>query len=504
MASLGTLAVNIVARTEKFTAGISKTLSQTDRLNNRMGSLTKSVGAYVAAGLSAAAVTNKMQSAFERADAVGKLSDQLGLMPEKLTGLQHAADLSGVATNTLNASLSRVNIRIAEAAQGSGVATGALIELGLSAKTLNNLPLDDKFGMIADAISRVPNPADRARLATDLFGKSGTALVSVLELGSKGLHEATADAVALGQTLDRQTILKLEETNDAISRMTKSFDGLFTQMAGDWAPQLTEFADRMTQLSVETRKLTNPGKGEEGSFLGLMEGLGFQRTESGIFNWFVPKDGLPGRSQAEIDASIEKVNNQIGTVLARQVEKGASLIVNKIATQINLADAFEQRTRNQTFWNALQGKNLFGKPNKLRTTKESPVDKMLRDWGASAMSGLGSVGGAMRDAKRGANDAIWSDALNRLTFGALGERLNVAKGGQRNTLSDAAPRGGLAFAETGSVASYQQRAAIRNQSDRNQEMKSVAKNTFNAATGINKLVTLLGNAPVLAPANIGG
>lgn len=504
MASLGTLAVNIVARTEKFTAGITKTIGQTDRLSSRMGALTKSVAGFAAASLSATAIAHQMHDAFERADAVGKLSDQLGIMPEKLTGLQHAADLSGVATNTLNASLARVNIRIAEAAQGTGVASGALIELGLSAKTLNNLQLDDKFGRIADAVSRVQNEADRARLATDLFGKSGTALVSVLELGSKGLHEATNDAAQLGLTLDRNTIRNLEATNDAISRMQKSFGGFFNRMAGDWAPQLTEFADRMTKLSVEMQKWEKPRADEQGSFVGLMEGLGFQRTGSGIFNWFVPKDGLPGRSQEEINAAMEKVNNQIGTVLARQVESGASWVVKSMATQINLADAFEQKTRNTTFWNALQGKNLFGQPMKLKPPKESAVDKMLREWTGSAMSGLGSVGGAMRDAKNSINNAIWSDALNRLTFGMMGEGLPVARGGKRNALADTAPRGGLAFAETGSVASYQQRAAIRNQSERGKEMKSVAKNTANAATGIEKLVTILGNAPVLAPANIGG
>jgi hypothetical protein len=101
---------------------------------------------------------------------------------------------------------------------------------------------------IADALNGVTNPADRARIALDIFGRSGLAMTNITKEGSAGLRALMADAEALGLTVDREMAAKVEAANDAVTRLKSAFAGLGRTMAVELAPALKSVVDLLTQL----------------------------------------------------------------------------------------------------------------------------------------------------------------------------------------------------------------------------------------------------------------
>jgi hypothetical protein len=169
-------------------------------------------------------------------DALGKMADKIGIGTAELGGLRHAAELTGVATNTLDMGLQRMVRRVSEAASGSGEAKDALIELGLSAKALNAMAPDEQFRAIADAMEGVAGQGEKVRLAMRLFDTEGVALVNTLKGGSAALIEMEQEAERLGLRLSRGLVKGVEKANDSITVLGSYIANVFHRAVGELAP----------------------------------------------------------------------------------------------------------------------------------------------------------------------------------------------------------------------------------------------------------------------------
>ena len=226
-------------RLEKFSKKSSKSLKKV------RGSLNKlSLSASVTATAAAAGLARLTAKALSTADALGKTSDKLGVMPQKLQALQRAGELTGVSVETTNMALQRMTRRIAEAAKDSGEAVGALRELGLSGKELAKLPVDQQFAQIADAMNGAGTQADRVRLSMKLFDSEGVALVNTLKLGSQGFKDIEEEIDSTGESLSRLQIRKIEAANDAITKAKGQFSALGIQLAVKFAPIIKGLVER--------------------------------------------------------------------------------------------------------------------------------------------------------------------------------------------------------------------------------------------------------------------
>ena len=205
--------------------------------------------AALAAGAATAAFVGMRMSAI---DSLAKTADKVGTTTEALAGLQHAGELTGVSTNTMNMALQRMTRRVAEAAQGTGEAKNALRELGIDAETLKNLPLDQQMEMVSDSMAGVESQADRVRLAMKLFDSEGVALVNTLGQGGDALRAMMSEADQLGISLSRVDAAKIEQANDAASRMTGVFTGIGNQLAVSFSPMIEAASNAVTHLALTT------------------------------------------------------------------------------------------------------------------------------------------------------------------------------------------------------------------------------------------------------------
>lgn len=214
--------------------------------------------AFGTAGTAAAAALTKMSMA--SIDNLAKTADKIGTTTEALAGLRHAAELSGVSSDTLDMAMQRLTRRVSEAASGTGEAKNALIELGINAQALEQLPLDKQMEVIADKMGGVGTQADRVRLAMKLFDSEGVALVNTLGMGSEGLIAMAKEAEHLGITMSRVDAAQIEVANDAVTRAKGVFTGLGNQLAQAFSPIVMGVADAFRQTALDSEGFGDIGQ----------------------------------------------------------------------------------------------------------------------------------------------------------------------------------------------------------------------------------------------------
>ncbi len=89
--------------------------------------------------------------------------------------------------------------------------------------------------MIADGMQAVNSQADKLALAMDIFGKSGTEMVSTLEGGRDAIGESV-DFMNKWNGLTEAQIAAVGASNDAWDRIGVALDGISTKMAAEVAP----------------------------------------------------------------------------------------------------------------------------------------------------------------------------------------------------------------------------------------------------------------------------
>jgi len=183
-------------------------------------------------------------------DALSKTANKIGTTTEALRKLQFAANLSGVETATLNMAMQRFTRRLSEAARGTGEAQGALKELNIDARALQQLPLDEQMLQLSRAFGDVGTESDKVRLAFKLFDSEGVALVNMLKAGENNLRGFFDQAEAVGIVMSGKAAKGVEAANDAFFVLSSIFKGILDQTTAALAPALEYIAESLSSTLV--------------------------------------------------------------------------------------------------------------------------------------------------------------------------------------------------------------------------------------------------------------
>lgn len=238
----------------------SKALSTATAGLRKVGGAVLSAKTAIVGLVGAAGFGALIKQGLAAGDSLAKTADKIGVTTEALAGMRHAAELTGVSTETMDMALQRFTRRASEAAIGTGEAKGALQELQINAKELVKLPLDEQMEVVADAMGGLETQADRVRIAMKLFDSEGVALVNTLGGGSAALREMIDEAETLGITLDRVETAQIEAANDAFTRAKGVITGLVNDITVNLAPALKVLADGFTKSAIEANKVGSVGE----------------------------------------------------------------------------------------------------------------------------------------------------------------------------------------------------------------------------------------------------
>ncbi|WP_424981601.1 hypothetical protein [Maritalea sp. S77] len=204
-----------------------------------------------AAGAGAfAAISNRAQEA----DKQFKASQTLGVPIQQLGRLAHAAEMSGSSFDEVGKAAQRASRAVNDSMNGvSNAGTKAFEQLGIGLKTIDGEArgVEDILGDVAERFAKMPDGATKTALAIEMFGRSGANLIPMLNQGREGLKEMGDEAERLGLVFSGKTGRASEIFNDNISRMSKTFTGLWNMVLAKVIPSFVSLTNRMVAASQQ-------------------------------------------------------------------------------------------------------------------------------------------------------------------------------------------------------------------------------------------------------------
>ena len=184
-------------------------------------------------------------------DALGKTASRIGTTTDALSKLQFAGSLAGIETNTLNMAMQRFVRRTAEAADGTGEAVNAFRKLRLDAEKLQQVPLDERMKLLAEAFKDLGSEEEKLAVAFKLFDSEGTAVINMLKQTGDEMDAVFKEAEQLGLVLSEDTTQGVEDANDAFTRLQSLFRGTVLQITAAVAPALESLFTHLKNVKLE-------------------------------------------------------------------------------------------------------------------------------------------------------------------------------------------------------------------------------------------------------------
>lgn len=301
MAVIGNLSISLTAKTKDFTKKLNKVTGSITKTAKRIGALGAAFGAAAVAG-----IAFYVKKAFGAIDATAKLADTIGLTTEQLVGYQKAAAISGATTQDINTAFRRMLKNVSDAGLGLTTAQRAFEALNLNADELKGLSTDQMFKRIADQINKIPAAADRARVAQDLFGRSGLSILKITEQGAAGIAAFQREVLKTGEAFSRIDAAKVEAANDAINRAGGVLQGVINKLAIKLAPFIEAAATKFKELAMSSSVF--------GSVVGnvFMTTVDWLKVSSTALTRFMQGLNLLGAIASGAGLAIVGLRNQIG------------------------------------------------------------------------------------------------------------------------------------------------------------------------------------------------
>ena len=221
-----------------------KGLAEAKKGLTNFGSGIASVGKWVAA--MGAVITAPILAATHTWATAGEeilhMSQRTGLAVEKLSELKYAAAESGVSAEELEHGIVKLQKAIGRLS-ATPESTAALQRLGISLAEIRGKSPDEQFALIADKISRISDPTDRASAALALFGKSGAGMLPMLMRGRAGLAALTAEAREWGFVVSKKSAEGAAELAGSFRRLELVTTGIWKTLGSALGPATKEFTD---------------------------------------------------------------------------------------------------------------------------------------------------------------------------------------------------------------------------------------------------------------------
>ena len=223
--------------------------------DNFQTTLKRTAGGFVAVGAAAAAASAgvwKLGTAFGNfADSAAEGAATLGTDANFLLSVRYAASQVGASAEMADKALSEMNIRLVDAGEDGNKTGEALSELGLDIGKLQKLDTASQFATISQAFSKYSGSVNKAKIATDIFGKSGRKIPNLLNLGKEGLQGYAQAAKDAGYLLSDSDMLMGDAFDEAMGQFNLALEGSRNIIGRELLPILTEL---MTSLGSFIRE----------------------------------------------------------------------------------------------------------------------------------------------------------------------------------------------------------------------------------------------------------
>jgi hypothetical protein len=227
---------------DKFNDRLGNLDRTTTQIKGKLSGLSSGIRTLASAFILTEAV-RFTKSLIDAGDELNKLSQKTGVAVGDLAGLKGAADLSDVSFEGLTGSLTKLSVKIVDAAAGSREASSAFSAVGVSFKTADGqIKQTGTFVKeIADKFANMQDGPGKAAIAVKLFGKTGAELIPLLNQGSEALSR-------YGLAIDGDFAQRAEEFNDTLTRIGMGAKNFALSGVKEVLPTLQEIGTAFEKL----------------------------------------------------------------------------------------------------------------------------------------------------------------------------------------------------------------------------------------------------------------
>jgi hypothetical protein len=200
---------------------------------------TFAIGAAVALGTFAL----KGAKAFtDLALAAGKFAEATGLTTQQASRFMEVAGDLGIETNVLEKSINKMNVQASKSPK-------LFDEFGVEiAKTANGaVNANETFLNVIDRLNKIKDPAERARVATQLLGKGWQDMAELVGQGSDKLRESLKN-VSDQKVIDPEEVARAREFRGAMDDLKDKFEDFAISLGEGILPLLIDFLELATDI----------------------------------------------------------------------------------------------------------------------------------------------------------------------------------------------------------------------------------------------------------------
>lgn len=239
---------SIMIDNKKANESISETDSRASKLVHgfKKGIKTAAVmgtaltGMAVAGGTALFGMANKAAASGDRVD---KLSQKVGMSRKGFQEWDYILSQNGMSIESLQGGMKKLNNTIDDAIGGSKTAVNAFGRIGISVDDLKGKSPEQVFEMTVKALQGMPDGAEKAALANELLGRSGSELMPLLNGSSKSVDELKAKAKELGIVLSDDSIDASVKFTDTLDSLKRSLGAVVTKVGVAVMPIMQKAAD---------------------------------------------------------------------------------------------------------------------------------------------------------------------------------------------------------------------------------------------------------------------
>jgi lambda family phage tail tape measure protein len=325
-------------------------------LGNTINTIIGKLGPLgLVAGVTGGAFVALGNKAINMADALGDISDATGIAAGSLSNLKNSLILAGGKAEDFASLASRLNKNIGEAASGNDGLQKSFKTLGVFVTDANGT-LRNSGDVLRDVISKlagIEDPAKRAKLAVEFFGKEAA------KLDFTKLNAANDFA-------KDQEIAQLAKYRDAIDSISNSVSNSLLKVFGELAIEINKSyaaADEV-QKKLEERGRTgliSPGvRGAISSFLGIT-------PKEPLITRELTAEEKAAKAKREFEASQsllmrsyrsrEQTGGGFGVTPEVQIKAAASSDSRIAQSRIEIARSADLKIQSERFAKGMQGAN---------------------------------------------------------------------------------------------------------------------------------------------------
>jgi len=202
--------------------------------------LSVAVGTGVAVAFTAMVVKGG-----QAAEKLQLTADSLNITATSLRELQAAGDNFGVTAEKVNQVLAVMNRQLGQAAEGNIQVVTSLAQLGLSIKDLVKLAPDEQFKVISEGLSQIQDPARRATIATDIFGRASMTAMNFVMAGKGAIDDSIKSYKDLNTALSETDLRIAADMSNKMGDLELVIEDVQMAFAAGAAPAVEFFIEKI-------------------------------------------------------------------------------------------------------------------------------------------------------------------------------------------------------------------------------------------------------------------